>query len=159
MVDPTNPGVDWRSHIHRAGSTSTLFHLLHTRSRGSASSMSLLEQGHFGPFCTFEMVELEEATERFRIELGGAIRSKIELLQEKRAKLPQNGNRVREWIDSRFSDEIVSLAEADYDLEHGFRNLRQPARARACLEVMREAAVHPVAVEAELLGLLEVLAS
>jgi len=56
MVDPTNPGVDWRSHIHRAGSTGTLFHLLHTRSRGSASSMSLLKQGHLGPFCTFELL-------------------------------------------------------------------------------------------------------
>ncbi|WP_334543832.1 hypothetical protein [Rhizobium leguminosarum] len=105
------------------------------------------------------LVELDEATDRFRVALAGAIRSKIELLREKRAKLPHDGNPVREWVDSRFSDEIVSLGEADYDLEHGLRSLRQPTRARVCLEVMREAAVHPVAVEAELTGLLKVLAS
>ncbi|MBB3649172.1 hypothetical protein FHX14_005406 [Rhizobium sp. BK619] len=89
--------------------------------------------------------------------LGAAIRSKIELLGEKRTKLPEGKHPVRAWVDARFSCEIVSLGEARYDLEHGFRNLRQPTRARACLEVMREAAVHPVAVEAELKGLLKVL--
>ncbi|WP_165420579.1 hypothetical protein [Rhizobium leguminosarum] len=105
------------------------------------------------------LAELDEATERFRVALGAAIRSKIELFQEKRTKLPEGEHPVRDWVDARFSDEIVSLGEASYDLEHGFRNLRQPTRARACLEVMREAAVHPVAVEAELTGLLKVLAS
>ncbi|ANL28665.1 hypothetical protein AMC90_CH02866 [Rhizobium phaseoli] len=105
------------------------------------------------------LAELGEATERFRVALEAAIRSKIELLQEKRTKLPEDENPVRKWVDSRFSDEIVSLAEAGYDLEHGFQNLRQPTKARACLEVMRQAAVHPVAVEAELTGLLKVLAS
>lgn len=105
------------------------------------------------------LAELDEATERFRVAMGAAIRLKIELFQEKRTKLPEDENPVRKWVDSRFSDQIVSLAEAGYDLEHGFQNLRQPTKARACLEVMRQAAVHPVAVEAELTALLKVLAS
>ncbi|TCM67874.1 hypothetical protein [Rhizobium sp. BK068] len=105
------------------------------------------------------LAELDEATERFRVALGAAIGSKIELLQEKRAKLPKGEHSVRKWIDSRFLDEIVSLGEAGYDLEHGCRDLRQPMRARACLAIMKEAPVHPVAIEAELTGLLKVLAS
>ncbi|ANM04683.1 hypothetical protein AMC78_CH02597 [Rhizobium phaseoli] len=105
------------------------------------------------------LAELDETTERFRVALGAAIRSKIELFEDKRTKLPEGEHPVRNWVESRFSDEIVSLEEASYDLEHSFRNLRQPTKARACLEVMRQAAVHPVAVEAELTGLLKVLAS
>ncbi|NEI50496.1 hypothetical protein GR217_22695 [Rhizobium leguminosarum] len=105
------------------------------------------------------LAELDEATERFRLAIGAAIRSKIDLLREKRAKLPDGDHPVRNWIEAKFSDEIVSLGEASYDLDFGIGKLQQPSKARASLELMRQANVHPVAVEAEMTDLLEVLGS
>ncbi|MEF3136077.1 hypothetical protein OS035_32175 [Rhizobium sp. 268] len=48
------------------------------------------------------LADLDKATERFRVALGAAIRSKIELLQGKRTKLPKGEHSVRKWVDSDF---------------------------------------------------------
>lgn len=103
--------------------------------------------------------ELDMTTECFRTALGAAIQSKIALLRQKRAQLPGDDNPVRNWIDARFSEDIVSMCEAAYDLDGAVSVLRQPTKARACLEIMREANVHPIAVEAEMTALLDILAS
>ncbi|MFQ6238229.1 hypothetical protein [Sinorhizobium meliloti] len=103
--------------------------------------------------------ELDMTTERFRTALGAAIQSKIELLRQKQVQLPGDDNPVRNWIDNRFSDDIVSMCEAAYDLDGSVSALRQPTKARACLEIMREANVHPIAVEAEMTALLDILGS
>ncbi|MBB6467954.1 hypothetical protein HNQ96_003837 [Aminobacter lissarensis] len=102
---------------------------------------------------------LDEATERFRSALSVAIQVKINLLRKKRAKLPINEHPLRTWIDARFSDDIVSVCEAAHKLDASMTELRQPSRAKACLEIMREAKVHPIAVENEMTSLLAVLAS
>lgn len=102
--------------------------------------------------------ELDASTERFRAALSAAIRSKIEMLRAKQGQLP-NGPSVCEWIDARFSDDIVSLCEAAYDLDATVSALRQPIKAKACLAVMDAANVHPLAVEAEMKELLGKLGS
>lgn len=66
---------------------------------------------------------------------------------------------IGDWIDARFTDDIVSLGEVAYDLELVIPTLRQPAKARACLAAMDAAKVHPIAVARELAELLEALAS
>lgn len=102
--------------------------------------------------------ELDASTEQFRAALSTAIRSKIEMLRAKQGQLPDVPS-VRDWIDARFSDDIVSLCEAAYDLDATVSSLRQPVKAKACLAVMDAANVHPLAVEAEMKELLGKLGS
>lgn len=105
------------------------------------------------------LVELEASTDRFRTALSKAIRAKVDMLRKKRMQLPDEVPEVRNWIDSRFSDDLVSLCEVANDLEAMIPRLQQPTKARACLTAMNAAKVHPIAVEAELKELLGILCS
>lgn len=81
------------------------------------------------------------------------------MLRQKQVQLPGNDNPERNWIDARFSDNIVLMREAAFDLDGSVSALRQPTKAQAYLEIMREANVHPIAVEAEMTALLDILGS
>jgi hypothetical protein len=101
--------------------------------------------------------ELNASTEKFRIAVLRAVRSKLTMLREKKSSVPKTRSEINDWIDARFADDIISLGEVVYDLEALIPTLSQPAKARACLSAMDSAKVHPLAVEAELMGLLEIL--
>ncbi len=101
--------------------------------------------------------ELDAATERFRVAVLTAIRTKVAMLNEKKALLPDAASEIKNWTCARFADDILSLEEVAYDLRSVVPSVRQPAKARACLSAMDAAKVHPLAVEAELKELLEVL--
>lgn len=105
------------------------------------------------------LADLDASTDRFRTAVLTAVRSKIELLQEKRGRVPDTVPEIRKWIDGRFADDIVSLGEVAYDLEVVCPTLSQPTQARACLAAMDAAKVHPLAVEVELAELLGTLGS
>jgi hypothetical protein len=81
------------------------------------------------------------------------------MLEAKKSAVPGTLPEINDWIDARFADDIVSLGEVTYDIEMVIPSLSQPAKARACLAAMDAAKVHPLAVETELTGLLEVLGS
>ncbi|PWW02071.1 hypothetical protein DFR52_102738 [Hoeflea marina] len=101
--------------------------------------------------------DLELATDRFRVALIEAIRNKVDLLADKRAQTLATERPDCRWLAERFSDDIVSLCETMHELRVDVLTLRQPSKARACLEIMTKASVHPMPVEAELTGLLEML--
>ncbi|MBY3531048.1 hypothetical protein HFN72_34925 [Rhizobium laguerreae] len=103
------------------------------------------------------LADLDTSTDRFRKALSTAIRSKIELLREKQAVLADNKSELGSWLDLRFADDIVSLCEVIHELQTSIPSLNQPSRARACLEAMDAAKVHPLAVDGQLGDLLEVL--
>lgn len=101
--------------------------------------------------------ELDASTERFRIAVLMAIRAKVGMLQDKKASVPKSKSEIDDWIQSRFTDDIVSLGEVICDLEELIPTLDQPEKARACLSAMDAAKVHPLAVEAELTEILKLL--
>lgn len=103
--------------------------------------------------------DLDASTESFRDAVLRTVRKKIAMLEAKRDRVPRSTPEIDDWIGARFADDIVSLGEVAYDLESAIPTLRQPAKARACLAAMDAAKVHPLAVEAELTGLLETLGS
>lgn len=103
--------------------------------------------------------ELDTSTERFRAAVLTAIGTKIALLKDKRASVPAADPEINAWIDARFADDILSLAEIAYDLEAVIPSVTQPAKARACLSAMDASKVHPRAVETELTALLKILGS
>ncbi|OLP54984.1 hypothetical protein BJF92_13735 [Rhizobium rhizosphaerae] len=105
------------------------------------------------------LADLDAAAARFRTVTIAAIQSKIEMLEGKRAQVPDTAPTVRGWLDARFADDILFLREVAYDLEVVLPGLRQPERARAYLSAMDAAKVHPLAVEAELHDLLEIMTS
>jgi hypothetical protein len=101
--------------------------------------------------------DLERATERLRVALIAAVQNKVDLLAEKRAQTLATRHPDCRWLADRFSDDIVSLCEAIHELRVDILTLRQPSKARASMEIMTKASVHPMFVEAELTGLLEML--
>lgn len=101
--------------------------------------------------------DLDASTERFRTALLAVVRVKVAMLEAKKSGVPGTFSEINDWIDARFGDDIVSLGEVAYDIETVIPTLSQPARARACLAAMDAAKVHPLAVEAELTDILEVL--
>ena len=103
--------------------------------------------------------ELDASSQRFSGAILKAIQGKVQILEEKRAQVPDTNPEVNDWIDARFSDDIISLKEVAYDLEALIPNLSQPARARACLSAMNAGKIHPFAIEDELTELIEVLGS
>ncbi|CDZ32759.1 Putative transmembrane protein [Neorhizobium galegae bv. officinalis] len=103
--------------------------------------------------------DLERSTERFRAAVLTAVRAKVAMLNEKKARVPDTVAEINYWVKARFADDIVCLGEVAYDLEAVIPTLSQPAKARACLSAMDAAKVHPLAVETELTGLLEILGS
>ncbi|MBY3575486.1 hypothetical protein HFN65_31600 [Rhizobium laguerreae] len=103
------------------------------------------------------LADLGVATERFRRAMLTAIRSKIEMLRKKRGQVPSTVQDLGNWIDARFADDIVYLGEVAYELEAMIPTLSQPGQARACISAIDAAKVHPLAVEAELAELLELL--
>lgn len=103
--------------------------------------------------------ELDASTERFRTAVLAAVRAKVEMLEQKKCCVPDAVPEIKDWIDARFADDIVSLGEVAYDLEAVIPTFSQPAKARACLSAMDAAKVHPLAVEAELTELLKILGS
>ncbi len=105
------------------------------------------------------LCELDASTERFRTSVLAAVRTKVGMLKDKNARVPETVPEIKGWINARFADDVVSLGEVEYDLEAVVPTLSQPAKARACLAAMDAAKVHPLAVEAELAELLEILGS
>ncbi|MDR9759429.1 hypothetical protein RJJ37_07250 [Rhizobium redzepovicii] len=103
--------------------------------------------------------ELDVTTERFRLALISAIDAKIVRLEDKRSQTAAIEHPDRDWLVDRFSDDIVSLCEARHELQVDIVTLRQPSKARACIEIMNRASVHPMAVETQIVELLEVLKS
>lgn len=103
--------------------------------------------------------QLDLVTDRFRKALISAIDVKVALLEAKRSQVALSDGDLQSWLDGRFADDMVSLLEARQDLEADVVALRQPSKARACLEVMSKANVLPLAVEKELSEFLDVLRS
>jgi len=103
------------------------------------------------------LAELDAATERFKEALISAIDLKIRLLKEKTSQTETTGSPQRTWLVRRFSDDIVSLCEARHDLQIDVITNQQPSKARACIEIMMKASVHPIAVDTELAELLGAL--
>jgi hypothetical protein len=101
--------------------------------------------------------DLERATEHLRVALIAAIQNKVDLLTVKRAQTLATGHPDCRWLAERFSDDIVSLCEAIYVLRVEVMPVRQPSKARASMEIMTKASIHPMFVEAELTELLEIL--
>ncbi|MBU1307019.1 MAG: hypothetical protein KKF33_16065, partial [Alphaproteobacteria bacterium] len=101
--------------------------------------------------------DLELATDRLRVALIEAIQNKVDLLADKRAQTLATGHTDCRWLAERFFDDIVSLREAIHELCIDVLTLRQPSKARACMEIMTKASIHPMFVEAEITGLLEML--
>lgn len=102
---------------------------------------------------------LDVATDRFRCALISAIDVKVALFEAKRSQVLLDDGVLRNWLYGRFADDIVSLCEARHDLQVDVAALRQPSKARACLEVMTKANVLPIAVEKELSEFLDMLRS
>lgn len=105
------------------------------------------------------LAELDVATEGFRLALISAIDAKIMLLEDKRSQTAAIEYLGRDWLVNRFSDDIVSLCEARYELQVDILTVRQPSKARVCIERMSRASVHPTAVQTQFVELLEVLKS
>lgn len=101
--------------------------------------------------------ELGPATENFRTALINALITKIDLLQEKRSQIAPMQEPFRSWLVHRFSDDILSLCEARHALIADIQGLDETAKARACLEIMTSASIHPAHVESEIARLFEVL--
>jgi hypothetical protein len=103
--------------------------------------------------------ELDVVTEQFRTSVLTVVGSKIAMLRDKQALIPDAASEINDWIESRFEDDIVALGETAHDLETVIPILSQPAKARALLAAMDAAKVHPLSIEAELTALLKVLNS
>lgn len=100
---------------------------------------------------------LDEATERLRLALIQEIQAKIKLLIDKAARMKEQKHEQQAWFLARIYDEMVALAEHVHELEHDIGKSRQRERAYRCLQSMKEANVHPWAVQRELSEVLSVL--
>lgn len=96
------------------------------------------------------LATLDEATDRFRSVLIEAIQIKIDLLNQKRTQVAEQDNIHGSLFIARLSDDVVALAEHLYELQSEILAQEQPERAKACLQAMTEASVHPWAVKEEL---------
>ncbi|WP_279483828.1 hypothetical protein [Aureimonas sp. SK2] len=101
--------------------------------------------------------EVEGCTDRLKSAIVATIERKIRLLNEKEAAIASQEHPQGGWFSARLQDDVVGLAEQLWELEADTARSSQPGRARACLAVMSEAAVHPSAVQDELSILLSVL--
>ena len=101
---------------------------------------------------------VDEAARRFRQKLRSAMRQKIEILNQKARHLDTFDNEHVHWIKLRLLDNALAIAECEADLlEIDAQPSRPPERGTAYIRLMREAAVHPRLVNAELTTLMEVL--
>jgi hypothetical protein len=100
------------------------------------------------------VASLDAATDQLHRALIQANQRKMSLLREKRSRLAEQNHEQKAWFVARMSDEILAVAEHLYELENDTGSRGQPERARACLQWMGEANVHPSAVQQELSELL-----
>ena len=96
-----------------------------------------------------------EAADGFRSLLGEAMQSKIESIEAKASELTVSDERMEDWMRLKFQDQALGVAECVADLDD---LPDQPLdRARALLQLTREAGIHHQSVQASLKGLTEAL--
>ena len=101
---------------------------------------------------------LDDPAEDFRMALKGAMRRKIQILQEKVDRLGALDGELVPWIRLRLLDSAVAIAEGVAELEFDVIEREPRTRVRELLRVMKDAGVHPWSVQAELAGLVGRLA-
>lgn len=101
------------------------------------------------------VAELEEAAQRFQIVLDNAMSEKMVRFREKSVKVDVQDSELKEWINLKFSDRELAIAEYRSEFKHLPTNTVD--RANELLRLMHEAGVHPQSVNRQLQEMLNLL--